>query len=63
MRDGQRAHERIWRALNRIRTAAAGGRPIDDTDVTTAIGSCGCDECRAQVRPLAVELHELGVLP
>ena len=62
MRDAYKTHERIWRALGLVRDAAANGRPIVDDDVTTALGSCGCGECRAQVRPLAVELHELGLI-
>ncbi|MGV0796370.1 hypothetical protein ABQF26_05360 [Mycolicibacterium elephantis] len=61
LRDQSKAHERIWRALKRVRAAAKAGQPIADADLAAALGSCGCNECRAQVRPLAAELRELGV--
>lgn len=59
----QRQHHRAALALDRVRQAAADGRPVGDRDVTRALGSCGCDHCRAQAVPLVVELHTLGVLP
>ncbi|MGV0720640.1 hypothetical protein ABQF17_17535 [Mycolicibacterium elephantis] len=63
LRDQARTHERIWRALRRVRAAAEAGQPVADADLTTALGSCGCAECRAQAVPIVVELHELGLLP
>jgi|GEM_PF-2728408 hypothetical protein len=62
MRDEYAQHERSWRARARIAQAAAAGRPVEDRDVTVALGSCGCGECRASVRDLARELHAAGVL-
>lgn len=58
-REEARQHERIWRALGRIRQAVGRGTTPADADITTALGSCGCGECRAQVRPLAIELAPL----
>lgn len=55
-RDESRQHERVWRALGRIRQAVGRGTVPAAADITTALGSCGCAGCRAQVRPLAVEL-------
>lgn len=55
-RDEYQTHERIWRALGRVRQAVARDATPAAADITTALGSCGCGECRAQVRPLAVEL-------
>jgi len=62
MRDEHAQHERSWRARARIAEAAGAGRPVDDRDVTVALGSCGCPECRGAVRDLARELHAAGVL-
>lgn len=62
LRDQSKAHERIWRAMGRVRAAAKAGQPVAVADLTTALGSCGCAECRAQAVPLAAELHELGLL-
>jgi len=55
-RDARRTHERIWRALDRVRQAMSRGATPAAADITAALGSCGCAGCRAQVRPLAVEL-------
>ncbi len=57
MRDDYRAHERIWKALHRVRGAAKAGRAPAAADVTTALGSCGCGECQAAIVPLAQELQ------
>ena len=54
------AHERITRALARVRTAAAMRRPVDEHDLTAPLGSCGCPECRSNVRHVAHLLRRLG---
>ncbi|KUH97949.1 hypothetical protein AU190_22250 [Mycolicibacterium acapulense] len=59
----QRQHHRIALALERVRQTVADHRAPAADDVTRALGSCGCDHCRAQAVPLVVELHTLGVLP
>lgn len=62
LRDEYRVHERSRRAIGRLSVALTTRRPAADTDVTEALLSCGCAECRANVRPLAHLLHQLGVL-
>jgi len=63
LRDEYKIHERAWRAFTRLQAADAEHRPAADSDVHDALLSCGCPECRSNVRPLARLLHRLGVVP
>lgn len=47
--DEYKQHERAWKALDRVRLAASSGRTPAASDVTQALGCCGCGECRAAV--------------
>lgn len=62
LRDEYKVHERSCRALTRLQAAAAANHPAADTDVHDALLSCGCPECRSNVRPLARLLARLGVV-
>ena len=56
------AHDRITGALARVRSAAALRRPVHDGDLTAALGSCGCTECRSNLRHVAWLLRRIGVV-
>ncbi|MGQ9349728.1 hypothetical protein [Mycolicibacterium gilvum] len=56
------AHERITGALARVRTAAALRRPVHEDDLTSALGSCGCPECRSNLRHVTWLLRRLGLI-
>ncbi|ADT97884.1 hypothetical protein [Mycolicibacterium gilvum] len=61
-RPDQEIHDRSWAARARLAYDRDASAPVDQHKVTDALLSCGCQECRSQVRRIAVEFHRLGLL-